>query len=174
MGVEIFRICPDRPWGPPSLLYNGYRVFPGVKRGQGVTLTCHSYYCRGQERVELYLYSLYGTYGLYRASVPVQRYTLPLPIPLLPLWTVRPVQSLSACATVHFTFYHCCDLLGYYAACSGKFLPTVRDNLLVPSSRANMEPTCPETSVSNYHYMLRHRAEEIRSHVPSYFFFLIL
>ena len=26
---EIFRTCPDRPWGPPSLLYNGYRVFPG-------------------------------------------------------------------------------------------------------------------------------------------------
>ena len=24
---EIFR-HPDRPWGPPSLLYNGYRVFP--------------------------------------------------------------------------------------------------------------------------------------------------
>ena len=28
---EIFRINPDRPWGPPSLLYNGYRVFPGGK-----------------------------------------------------------------------------------------------------------------------------------------------
>ena len=28
---EIFRICPDRPWGPPSLLYNGYRVFTGGK-----------------------------------------------------------------------------------------------------------------------------------------------
>jgi hypothetical protein len=26
---EIFRACPDRPWGPHSLLYNGYRVFPG-------------------------------------------------------------------------------------------------------------------------------------------------
>jgi len=26
-------------------------------------------------------------------------------IPLLPLWAVRPVQSLSACAMVHFTFY---------------------------------------------------------------------
>jgi len=25
-------------------------------------------------------------------------------IPLLPLWTVRPVQSLSACTRVHFTF----------------------------------------------------------------------
>jgi len=24
-------------------------------------------------------------------------------IPLLPLWTVRPVQSLSACTMVHFT-----------------------------------------------------------------------
>ena len=22
---------PDRPWGSPSLLYNGYRVFPGGK-----------------------------------------------------------------------------------------------------------------------------------------------
>ena len=60
-------------------------------------------------RVELYLYSPYGSYGLYRASVPVQGCTLPLPnsraIPLLPLWVVRPVQSLSACTRVHFTFY---------------------------------------------------------------------
>ena len=30
-GSEIFRTCPDRPLGPPSLLYNGYRVFPGGK-----------------------------------------------------------------------------------------------------------------------------------------------
>jgi hypothetical protein len=30
-GDEIFSTCPDRPWGPPSLLYNGYRVFPGGK-----------------------------------------------------------------------------------------------------------------------------------------------
>ena len=28
---EIFRTSPDRPWGPPSLLYNGYQTFPGVK-----------------------------------------------------------------------------------------------------------------------------------------------
>jgi hypothetical protein len=27
--------CPDRPWGPPSLLYNGYRVFPGGKARPG-------------------------------------------------------------------------------------------------------------------------------------------
>jgi len=28
---EIFRARPDRPWGPPTLLYNVYRVFPGAK-----------------------------------------------------------------------------------------------------------------------------------------------
>jgi hypothetical protein len=26
---EIFRTRPDQPWGPPSLLYYGYRVFTG-------------------------------------------------------------------------------------------------------------------------------------------------
>ena len=28
---QDFSPRPDRPWGPPSLLYNGYRVFPGGK-----------------------------------------------------------------------------------------------------------------------------------------------
>jgi hypothetical protein len=67
--------------------------------------------------VQLYLYSPYGPYGLYTASVPVQysytstppvgrtactepQYLYSTAIPLLPLWTVRPVHSLSAC-TVH-------------------------------------------------------------------------
>jgi hypothetical protein len=30
-GGEIFRTHPDRPWGPPSLLYNRHRVFTGGK-----------------------------------------------------------------------------------------------------------------------------------------------
>ena len=30
-GGEIFRTRPDRPWGPPYLLYDEYRVFPGGK-----------------------------------------------------------------------------------------------------------------------------------------------
>ena len=30
-GGEIFCTHPDRPWGPPSLLYYGYWVFPGGK-----------------------------------------------------------------------------------------------------------------------------------------------
>ena len=33
----IFRAHSDRPWGPPSLLYKGYRVFPwGKAAGRGV------------------------------------------------------------------------------------------------------------------------------------------
>ena len=30
-GGARFSARPDRPWGPPSLLYNAYRVFPGGK-----------------------------------------------------------------------------------------------------------------------------------------------
>ena len=29
VGIEIFRTLPGRPWSPPSILCNGYRVFPG-------------------------------------------------------------------------------------------------------------------------------------------------
>ena len=39
---EIFRTSPDRPRGPPSLLYNEYRVLPGVRCGRDVTLIPHS------------------------------------------------------------------------------------------------------------------------------------
>jgi len=72
--------------------------------------------------VQLYLYSLYGPYGLYRASVPVQySYTSSPPmgrtactvpqclysrsIPLLPLWAVRPVQCLSACTVELYLYF---------------------------------------------------------------------
>ena len=30
-GREVSHTHPDRPWGPPSLIYNGHRVFPGGK-----------------------------------------------------------------------------------------------------------------------------------------------
>jgi hypothetical protein len=58
---EIFCTCPDWPWGPPSLLCNGYRVFPGGKEQPGRdTDPLTPFWCHGRERVELYLYSLYG------------------------------------------------------------------------------------------------------------------
>jgi len=72
-GARFFRTCPDRPWCPPSLLYNGYRVFPGGKERPGRDADpSPPSSAVGHERVELYLHSPYGLYGLYRASVPVQ------------------------------------------------------------------------------------------------------
>jgi hypothetical protein len=33
--LKFFRRDPDRPWGPPSLLHNGYRVYPGGRKRPG-------------------------------------------------------------------------------------------------------------------------------------------
>ena len=63
----------------------GTRSFRGVKSGRGVTLT---------PQPLLVPWSWKG------------RAQLPLP-PLFPLEAVRPVQSLSACTTVHFTLPQC-------------------------------------------------------------------
>jgi hypothetical protein len=58
---EIFRTRPDRPWAPPSRLYNGYRVFLGVK-GPGCGFD-HAPQSSAEviERVELNLYSYWET-----------------------------------------------------------------------------------------------------------------
>ena len=57
-GGEIFRMRPDRPWGPPSVLYNGYRVsFPGVKRPERGVDHPPASSAEVKERVELFLYS---------------------------------------------------------------------------------------------------------------------
>ena len=40
-GGEIFRTYSYRLRSPPSLLYNGYRFFPGGKSGLDVVLTTH-------------------------------------------------------------------------------------------------------------------------------------
>ena len=57
----------------------GTASFPGVKSGRSVTLTLHL------------------------LLVPWLRKSRT--IPLLPLWSVRSVQSLSACTRLHFAFY---------------------------------------------------------------------
>jgi hypothetical protein len=66
-GGEIFRTRPDRPWGPPSLLCNGYRV---KLPGRGVDHPPSSS-AEVKERVELYLCSPFGP------SWPVLGRTLP-------------------------------------------------------------------------------------------------
>ena len=111
-GVEIFRTRQDRPWGPPSLLYNGYRVFPGVKSGRGVTLTSHLLlvpWSRKSRAIPLLiLWAVRPVQSLSACTVQLYlyspQYLYSTAIPLLILWAVRPVQSLSACTGVHFTF----------------------------------------------------------------------
>jgi len=123
VGGEIFRTCPDRPWGTPSLLYNGYRVFAGGKeqpKRDAVPSPPSS--AVGHERVELYLFSPYGPYGLYRASVPVKVCTLLLPLPPSELPCILlvchphiyrlapdPQLSVSCVATLHTSdcIYYC-------------------------------------------------------------------
>jgi hypothetical protein len=77
-GGEIFHTCPDRPWGPPGLLYNRYWVFPRGKERPGRDANPSS----SSSAVIMKGYSYtsthpYGPFGLYRASVPVQGCTLP-------------------------------------------------------------------------------------------------
>jgi hypothetical protein len=63
----IFR--PEQPWVPPSLLYNGYRVFPGGKRsGRGVDHPALSS-AEVKERVELHFYSSLHLRGLFYGEV---------------------------------------------------------------------------------------------------------
>jgi hypothetical protein len=67
------------PRAHPASCTMGTESFPRIKSGRGETLTPHS------------------------ILVPLSRKGRA--IPLLPLWAVRPVQSLSACTRVHFTFF---------------------------------------------------------------------
>jgi hypothetical protein len=53
--------------------------FPKVKSGRGVTLTPHSLLVPWSWKSRAVPLLPYGPYGLYRASVPVQGCTLPLP-----------------------------------------------------------------------------------------------
>ena len=67
------------PGAHPASCTMGTGSFPEVKSGRGVTLTPH--------------------------PLPVPWSKKDRAIPLLPLWAVRSVQSLSACTRVHFSFY---------------------------------------------------------------------
>ena len=70
---EIFRNCPDRPWGPPSLLYSGYLVsFLRAKRSErGVDHPLPSS-AEVKESVKAYFYFPSGP------SWPLLGLTLPL------------------------------------------------------------------------------------------------
>jgi len=77
VGAKFFAPVLTGPGAHPASCTMGTGSFPGVKSGRGVTLTTYPL---------LVPWSWKGT-----------------AIPLLPLWAVRPVQSLSTCKRVHFT-----------------------------------------------------------------------
>jgi hypothetical protein len=66
------------PGAHPASYTMGTGSFPGIKSGRGLTLTPHS------------------------LLVPWSRKSRA--IPLIPVWAVRPIQSLSACTRLHVTF----------------------------------------------------------------------
>ena len=104
--IPLFPLCVVRPVQSLSACTTVHFTFTYTSTPPMSRTACTESQCmyKGALYLYLYLYSPYEAYGLYRASVHVQQCTLPLPIPLLPLWTVRHVQSLSACTKVHFTF----------------------------------------------------------------------
>ena len=79
VGTRFSAIVQTAPGAHPASCTMGTGSFRGVKSGRGVTLTPNPL--------------LVPWSWKSRA------------IPLLPLWAVRPVQSLSACTRVHFMLY---------------------------------------------------------------------
>ena len=67
------------PGSPPSLLYNGYRILPRDKERPGLEADPSPLLLPWSRKSRAIL--------------------------LLPLWAVRPVQSLSACASVRLEYY---------------------------------------------------------------------
>ena len=80
VGARYSALVQTGPGAHPASCTMGTGSFPGVKNGQGVTLTPHPLLVSWPRKSRA--------------------------IPLLPLWAVRPVQSLSACTRVHFTFHY--------------------------------------------------------------------
>jgi len=72
-----FSARPDRPWGPPSLPYNGYRVLPGGKERRGRDADTSPLLVPWSRKSRFTPLLSHGPYDLYRASVPVQGCTLP-------------------------------------------------------------------------------------------------
>ena len=115
------------PVAHPASCTVGTGSFPGVNCGRGVTLTPHT------------------------LLVPWSRKSRAMP--LIPLWAVRPVQSLSACTRVHFTLYLYENPVRVCAALQQKELRTVSHLRLIFSCSVSDMRHNPLYSVGSCSYI---------------------
>jgi len=87
VGARFSALLQTGPGAHSASCTMGTVPLPGVKSGRGVTLTPHP------------------------LLLPWSRKSRAIPV--LPIWSVRPVQSLSACARVHALYFYA-DLSGYW------------------------------------------------------------
>jgi hypothetical protein len=94
------------PGAHPAYCAMGTGSFPGVNSGRSVTLTLHSLLVPWSRKGKANLYYPYRPYGQYRASVPVQRCTLPFLITslVMDIFNINP-HSLTQMSNVT-TLYH--------------------------------------------------------------------
>jgi hypothetical protein len=100
-GSEIFCTRPDQNQNPPSLLYNGYWVFPRGNFSQGVVSSADH-----KERVEIYLPFPFGSSWL------VLGWTLPLPL-LTSDYVNKPHTHTHTTKHLHCDKFYRCDSYEY-------------------------------------------------------------
>ena len=105
---EIFR-HPDRPWGPPSLLYNGYWVFPGGKVQLGHAAD-HSPLSSAVVMAE-YIYTSTHPLGHNRAC---NGNTLPLPFLCVLLNSLKNHRLYVSIYTYTHILHHAPTCLSYF------------------------------------------------------------
>jgi len=77
---DILHTCPYRTWGPPNLLYNGYRIFPAGNAAGVWRWPPTPFGAEVKEKVELYFHSSPGLHGRFYGKF----YFLGLPVMSIP------------------------------------------------------------------------------------------
>jgi hypothetical protein len=100
VGARFFALVQTSPGTQPASCTMGTGSLPRVNSGRGVTLTPYPLLVPWSRKGRAIPLLPYGPYGLYRASVPVQGYTLLV----LYLWTSdQPVAETSTCQNTTLT-----------------------------------------------------------------------
>ena len=166
MWGEICRNLPDRPWGPPRLLYIGYSVFSGGKAVGTWRWPPTTSSVEVKETVELYLYSP------FLACCTVKFCTSSGVTSLLFMRDFR-LPSASRWAALFWLVTQSVVVIAYrrFGTTYRFHLPGSSTSKKAKNTRIkgqgswpwNMGPIgCPETSVRNYRYSLPNNPEQRR------------